>query len=344
MLDHKKRLDWFKFYAMDFVHGTKKMTNEEVGAYIRLLCEAWLNFPDVAFQGDLRTILGAMPGCSERRWQSIAGNVLSKFKPVNQVFKGSQQDVFINQRLIDERNEALRVSDNAKSAANVSANVRANASANAQQMREQEEKRREEGEKEGEKEKFQSFHPSCKERADMKMLDEVQAGHIDESMLGGLKKGDIGYFHRGQYSGTKPRDIWEHMTRAWIKARGESAISRMPTKHPKASTDRFKDLCDGSSGDLLVPAFEIWANMDGQYYSGDYPAAEFCKVAGTYTVQVLPLNVIKPTTSQEEIDISNESFVKNVAAENLVTLSKREAAEVKAAGDAADIIADLLEE
>ncbi len=35
------KMPWFPFYASDFKTSTESYTNEEVGAYIRLLCSQW---------------------------------------------------------------------------------------------------------------------------------------------------------------------------------------------------------------------------------------------------------------------------------------------------------------
>jgi uncharacterized protein YdaU (DUF1376 family) len=35
------KLPWFPFYASDFLTSTGSMSNEEVGAYIKLLCHQW---------------------------------------------------------------------------------------------------------------------------------------------------------------------------------------------------------------------------------------------------------------------------------------------------------------
>lgn len=63
----------FHFYAADFLAATSDMSNEEVGAYIRLLCVQWgkgglPNNPD-----RLSRMAGAMP------WPSL-GHVISKFQ------------------------------------------------------------------------------------------------------------------------------------------------------------------------------------------------------------------------------------------------------------------------
>jgi uncharacterized protein YdaU (DUF1376 family) len=41
MEDEMSKLPWFPFYASDFLTSTGSMSNEEVGAYIKLLCYQW---------------------------------------------------------------------------------------------------------------------------------------------------------------------------------------------------------------------------------------------------------------------------------------------------------------
>lgn len=39
------KVPWFALYAADFVTSTQRMTDEQVGAYMRLLCDQWINGP-----------------------------------------------------------------------------------------------------------------------------------------------------------------------------------------------------------------------------------------------------------------------------------------------------------
>ena len=63
----------FQFYADDFLSGTADMTNEEVGAYIRLLCQQWTKGGLPKEPERLSMMAGAMPVPS-------LGYVLAKFQ------------------------------------------------------------------------------------------------------------------------------------------------------------------------------------------------------------------------------------------------------------------------
>lgn len=63
----------FQFYADDFLAGTADMTNEEVGAYIRLLCHQWSKGCIPGDMDRVSRMAGAMPVPS-------LGYILSKFQ------------------------------------------------------------------------------------------------------------------------------------------------------------------------------------------------------------------------------------------------------------------------
>lgn len=56
----------------DFLHGTRTMTNEEVGAYARLLCHEWESgaVPS-ADPADLARLLGCTPAKARRLWHRL---------------------------------------------------------------------------------------------------------------------------------------------------------------------------------------------------------------------------------------------------------------------------------
>lgn len=79
----------FQFYADDFLAGTADMTNDEVGAYIRLLCHQWSKGGLPNDPERLSRMAGAMPVPS-------LGYVLSKFRPC-------EDGLLRNDRLESER-------------------------------------------------------------------------------------------------------------------------------------------------------------------------------------------------------------------------------------------------
>jgi len=81
--DKSKKLPYFKFYPSDFIIGTIHMSEEEIGAYAKLLCYQWLK--DGVKVEDL-----------DRLVNNKSENVLDKFKEVD--------GKLFNDRLVKERN------------------------------------------------------------------------------------------------------------------------------------------------------------------------------------------------------------------------------------------------
>jgi len=54
----------FQFYANDFLADTAEWTNEEVGAYIRLLSLQWIN-------GSITADINRLPYGAEKVWDNI---------------------------------------------------------------------------------------------------------------------------------------------------------------------------------------------------------------------------------------------------------------------------------
>lgn len=137
-------------------------------------------------------------------------------------------------------------------------------------------------------------------------MDEENSGIVEQQ--GGRQKGQPGFFARGQYPGTSSKHIWKHAANAWSRLRGAGAVCRFPTKYPGAKTDAWQDLCDTKSGDLIIPAFELWIMKYGQFLETQYPLSEFMKGTNVqeFLAQVSPLNQVKPKLSVQTIEASNE--------------------------------------
>lgn len=137
-------------------------------------------------------------------------------------------------------------------------------------------------------------------------MDAENSGIVENQ--GGRQKGAPGFYARGQYPGTSAKAIWKHAANAWSRIRGDGAVCRYPTKHPSAKTDAWEDLCDTKSGDLIIPAFELWIMKHGQHMETQYPLGEFLKGTNVseFLSQVSPLNQVKPKLSAETIAATNE--------------------------------------
>lgn len=108
----RKRLEWLMFYPMDFIRGTREMSNEEVGAYIRLMCESWMNSVNGTVPPNIKnktiSILAALPQTSRKDWNRIKKSVLSKFDVDTLEIKGETVKVLVNHRLTEEQDLALQ--------------------------------------------------------------------------------------------------------------------------------------------------------------------------------------------------------------------------------------------
>lgn len=132
-------------------------------------------------------------------------------------------------------------------------------------------------------------------------LERVQADSRPKEFgvdLCGRRRGEPGYFERGQYPGTDPKKIFKFMQVKWCDVKGESAHARYPDKYPGP----WIDLCGSKSSDLIVPAFELWCHKQGRHMSTAWPVSEFLRVAEEFMSQVIPLNTAQPKLTKEIID------------------------------------------
>lgn len=135
-------------------------------------------------------------------------------------------------------------------------------------------------------------------------LDEVSATIAAGNGVGPARgSGHPGFFKRGQYPGTDPKRIWAHCSTVYRRIVGESGYLRYPTKHPQAQTDKWADLCQAVSSDLIVPAFELWVDREGKNIKTQWALAEFLKgeTASLYLEMISPLNEIKPKVTQDQV-------------------------------------------
>jgi uncharacterized protein YdaU (DUF1376 family) len=98
----------FQFYPKDFLSDTNVvcLTNEELGAYIRLLCHCWLG-------GSLPTDdkkLAKLSNCY-RRWGHVRVSVIG-------LFSKTEDNRYVHKRLTEERVKQLKHSGLMKEAAN----------------------------------------------------------------------------------------------------------------------------------------------------------------------------------------------------------------------------------
>lgn len=101
----------FQFYPKDFLTGTATMSLQEVGAYMRLLCYAW----DAGSVPNDPNERARICGCSKAQERELWKKVCKKFS--------LRDDVFLNERMEDERQKQAeyrrRQSDKGKASAAV---------------------------------------------------------------------------------------------------------------------------------------------------------------------------------------------------------------------------------
>lgn len=75
----KTNLPYFMLYTKDFISATSHMSPAEVGAYLRLLCAAWVAEPCATVPDDDEK-LRRTAGADKEEWAQIKANVLEKFE------------------------------------------------------------------------------------------------------------------------------------------------------------------------------------------------------------------------------------------------------------------------
>jgi uncharacterized protein YdaU (DUF1376 family) len=99
MEDEMSKLPWFPFYASDFLTSTGSMSNEEVGAYIKLLCYQW----DKGVLPKDPVRLARLAGCDRIAFASLWNILRDKFTQV--------KDGYINPKMEEHRQRQKEVSD-----------------------------------------------------------------------------------------------------------------------------------------------------------------------------------------------------------------------------------------
>lgn len=98
---------WFKTYPADFAADTQHLTNEEVGAYQKLLCAIWRK--DGSIRADPE-YLARLLGVSAQKWKSLSESVLPLFV--------EKAGTLTHDHLSDQLVEAKNRSEQSRQAAN----------------------------------------------------------------------------------------------------------------------------------------------------------------------------------------------------------------------------------
>jgi uncharacterized protein YdaU (DUF1376 family) len=100
---------YFKLFASAFRSDTEGMTAEEIGAYIMLLCRAWMSEPVGCIAKEDDTTLARYARVPLKRWKAIKARVLSNFK--------AERTMFISQVLTEQWGECEEFSQHQRSRA-----------------------------------------------------------------------------------------------------------------------------------------------------------------------------------------------------------------------------------
>jgi uncharacterized protein YdaU (DUF1376 family) len=296
-----QRLDWFAFYPSDFVNSPDVvcMSATARGCYISILAHCWMNASNGCKVPCDDTYLRTITNCSAREWSKVKQEVLRKFKV-------DDKNCIFNDRLTTEFDQVCKMSEENRKAAQSKwepepvSNQRTEGPTAVRPLSDRtavvERKLSYNNTIDDSTVHDNTEHNSTTEKAG-DVLSSMENEHIDETNLGALKKGEPGYFHRGQYPGTKPKAIFAYIANVWSRFKGEAAFARYPSKYPES----FEDLCGAKSGDLIVPAFELWCDAEGKHLSTQWPTADFVKVAEKYMAKVIPLNLSKPAVTEDMI-------------------------------------------
>lgn len=123
-----------------------------------------------------------------------------------------------------------------------------------------------------------------------------QAEGVDHN---GRKRGEPGYFEKGQYLGTDPKKINnKHISKVWQSFKKESAFAVYPSKYP----EKWESLVAQVSLDIIMPAFQLWCVEEGARSTTRCPAGDFSSVANKYMQMIIAPAAVKPVTSQADID------------------------------------------
>ena len=125
----KKTLPHFPFYPADFLSKTGRLTDEQVGAYIRLLCEQWISgdIPLVDAHGDA-SALRMISESIDKSWPSIA----KYFDRVGNGMKNPRMEE-VRVKAVDIYNKRVKSANDRWAKENTSEDASEDASASATQ-------------------------------------------------------------------------------------------------------------------------------------------------------------------------------------------------------------------
>ena len=94
---------YFKLFASAFCLDTEGMTAEEIGAYIMLLCRAWMSEPVGVISAKDPETLARYARVTPERWKKIKANVLRNFK--------AERTMLVSKVLADQWTDCEKLSE-----------------------------------------------------------------------------------------------------------------------------------------------------------------------------------------------------------------------------------------
>lgn len=130
-------------------------------------------------------------------------------------------------------------------------------------------------------------------------------------------------YREGAYPGKSPKILHNYIVEAWQRVKGLSAIARYPSRYPQ----KWEEHCQNHSGDLIIPAFELWAREEGIYSQNEYPVTGYLQNAAKYLEMILPTK--KPKKPKKKPEDLTPELEAQFAASDAATRAEIEESERK---------------
>lgn len=319
-----KRMDWYKWYPRDVQSARRyqMLSPAQRGAYRDLLDECWINFPKCGielklFTGStiaelllhLRCAAGepllilccTICGIRSRKdafnvlgpafeMMEIKNGWLTHHRLVTQVEEAIEDTVDSHRRL-SGRKDRNHDGSTAPPEYNSSTTVVPTTGIQV------DEKRKEE--KRTDTESLASVFDEVTNRNEQTLA----------VMNNGRKKGEPGYYCRGEYPGINPKVIYSYCAKAWERVfEKETGSDAAYLKYPvKGWLEEWTRLCEIKGGDILVPAFELWAIKHGvKMHDTTWALCDFIRVVEEFMMEVKNPTPVRPKITAEKIKESYE--------------------------------------
>lgn len=305
------QLNVHKFYNSETIEG---FSNEELGQYVRLMCKAILLGKEASLPDDMK-ILAKWADTTERKLSSA---VLEQYPVVRTEFGPRRR----NAVLYDEWCRVCGISEAARESVSQRADRKPTTtplnSTNGAYDRTTNVQR----EYNDRSSRVGTIHNITKQNTTEQhtnnpatlssvgdTLQEVQSqDQWTDKTVAGQEMGTPGFYVKGRWRANGPKEVFRYCVEVYKGILGVGGYLRYPTKHPKAPTDAWEDMCDTTPADIIVPAFELWVAKEGKFIKTQWALSEFLKgeTAGKYINMVVPTVNARPGLTPEKVDEINK--------------------------------------